>query len=287
MRRSRRARVRRNRRIAVCAAGVISGIAIVCVSWGLSNKDNEHVVIGDNVYASGESQSPPPAITEPTTKPTIEPTVEPTIVPTIEPSIEPTTPPTTTTTTSTYDFSDAAFVGDSRTLGLQLNTGLTTAKFYAAKGLMVDSALTETSIPLGNGKKGTVIDGLKQKQFKRIYLMFGLNELGWPYKEVFVNRYVKLIQEIQKVQPNATIYVQSILPVSKKKSDGDTIYNNANIKKFNGWIKEMAEQNGYVYVDVASQVADSTHSLPADASTDGVHFNRAYCEKWLNYLRAY
>lgn len=183
------------------------------------------------------------------------------------------------------NFADAVFIGDSRTEGLQINTGLTTARFLAAKGLMVDTALKNNVIKLKSGSKGTVIDGLKEGSFSRVYLMFGMNELGWPYLDVFTNRYEKLIEEIKSVQPNATIYVQSILPVSKEKSDKDSIYNNENISKFNKAIKEMADKNGYIYLDVASAVMDSNSALPSNASSDGVHLNKEYSQKWLNYLR--
>ena len=183
------------------------------------------------------------------------------------------------------NFADAVFIGDSRTEGLQINTGLTSARFLAAKGLMVDTALKNNLIKLKSGSKGTVIDGLKEGSYNRVYLMFGMNELGWPYLDVFTNRYEKLIEEIKSVQPNATIYLQSILPVSKEKSDKDSIYNNENISKFNKAIKEMADKNGYIYLDVASAVMDSNSALPSNASSDGVHLNKEYSQKWLNYLR--
>lgn len=183
------------------------------------------------------------------------------------------------------NFADAVFIGDSRTEGLQINTGLTTARFLAAKGLKVDTALKDNVIKLKSGSKGTVIDGLKEGTYNRVYLMFGMNELGWPYLDVFTNRYEQLIDEIKKVQPNSTIYIQSIIPVTKEKSDNDSIYNNENISKFNKAIKDMADENGYIYVDVASAVMNSNSSLPSDASSDGVHLNKEYSQKWLNYLR--
>lgn len=184
------------------------------------------------------------------------------------------------------NFSDAVFIGNSRTEGLQLNTGLTSARFLAAKGLKVDTALTDKVIKLKNGSRGTVIDGLKEGTYNRVYVMFGMNELGWPYLDVFTNRYEKLINEIKKIQPNATIYVQSILPVSQEKSDKDSTYNNKNIRKFNKAIKKMANKNGCTYLDVLGAVADGNLNLPSDASLDGVHLNKEYSEKWLSYLRS-
>lgn len=183
------------------------------------------------------------------------------------------------------DFSDAAFVGDSRTEGLFINTGLATAQFYTANGLMVDTAITKDAIRLDDGSKGNVIDALKQHDFKRVYIMFGVNELGWYSGTVFKNKYKELIHEIQKVQPDATIYIQSILPISEEKSKNDKIYNNKNVVKFNKWIKEVVEEEELIYLDVRSVIKDSTGALPKDASTDGVHLNKKYCKMWLKYLR--
>lgn len=42
-------------------------------------------------------------------------------------------------------FDDAAFIGDSRTQGLQLYTGLPNATFYATQGLMVDTFFSKKS----------------------------------------------------------------------------------------------------------------------------------------------
>lgn len=183
------------------------------------------------------------------------------------------------------DFSDAVFIGDSRTEGLQINTKLSSARFLAARGLKVDTALTKPVIRLKNGGKGTVIDGLRGEDYRRVYIMFGLNELGWPYLDVFINHYEKLLDRIHEVLPNATIYVQSILPVSKEKSDNSDIYKNEKINRFNKAIEEMARSKGYTYLDVAQIFKDSNGALPKDASADGVHLNKEYSVRWLEYLR--
>lgn len=183
------------------------------------------------------------------------------------------------------DFSDAVFIGDSRTEGLQINTQLSTARFLAARGLKVDTALTKPVIRLKNGEKGTVIDGLRGEDYRRVYIMFGLNELGWPYLDVFINHYEKLLDKIHEILPNATIYVQSILPVSKEKSDNSDIYKNEKITRFNQAIKDMAQSKGYTYLDVTQIFKDSNGALPSDASVDGVHLNKEYSVRWLEYLR--
>lgn len=182
------------------------------------------------------------------------------------------------------DFADAAFIGDSRTVGLQMNTDKPKASFYASIGLNIDSALTDSAITLDNGEKGKVLDAMKQRQFGRIYIMFGINELGWPYPDIFEEKYEELINQIRKVQPDAKIYVQSILPVSYLAANTNAVFTNENINNFNKYVKQAAENTDAVYLDVGSYFKDENGSLPVEASTDGIHFIREYCQEWINYL---
>ena len=181
------------------------------------------------------------------------------------------------------DYSDAAFIGDSRTEALKTYGLLKGADYYTYKGLKVDTVFTEPCIDV-DGSKMTVMDAIGRKQYKRIYIMLGANELGWVSTDIFIDDYGKIIDKLKETQPGATIYVQSILPVSAKKSEIDEIYNNQRINEFNGLIQAMAEEKGATYLPVNTAVMDETGALPAGASTDGVHHNIDYCRKWTAYL---
>ena len=210
-----------------------------------------------------------------------------------------TTPPATTTmtepatTTATFAggttaigsgqvadsyFDDAAFIGDSRTQGLQLYTGLPNATFYATQGLMVDTFFSKKFVKAGGGKI-TIPDAMKNQTFKKVYIMLGVNELGWAYEKVFIQKYGEVVDKVKELQPDAKIYVQSILPVTKAKSDGDAIYNEL--------IEQMCREKGVTYLHVADAVGLDNGALPAGSATDGVHLNREYCYKWLDYLKTH
>lgn len=182
-------------------------------------------------------------------------------------------------------FNDAVFIGDSRTQGFILYSGLADTTSYAGKGLSVSKVFTD-AVVTENGQDYTVSQALENHtgEFKKVYLMFGVNELGWSYPEIFRDKYRDVVQEVKKTQPEATIYVQSILPVSKEKSDSSDIYNKERIDMFNGLLKDMAAEEEVIYLDVSAGVADADGYLPADASTDGVHLNKQYCQIWLQYL---
>lgn len=182
------------------------------------------------------------------------------------------------------EFADAVFIGNSLTVGLMMNTDIPKATFLASTGLNVTSAMTDKVATLSNGAKGTILSALKEKQYKRIYVMFGINEMGWPYPKVFEEKYEKLINEIKTLQPDAKVYVQSILPVNYKATKTNKVFTNENVNKFNKYVENVAKKTGSKYLDVGSVFKDSTGALPVDASTDGIHLVHSYCQKWLDYL---
>lgn len=175
-----------------------------------------------------------------------------------------------------------AFLGDSRTEGLALSQTYQEADFYAKCGICLNQIENKKNFLLKNGQRGNMLDALFQKDYDKIYLMFGLNELGWPYEEEFEKYYESLVNQIKEHYPKAEIYIQSILPVVESK--GDKIFNNKNIDKFNGYVKKVAKNTGAIYIDVASSMKKNG-GLPEDASEDGIHLNRGYMEKWSAFLK--
>ena len=180
-------------------------------------------------------------------------------------------------------FDDAVFIGDSRTEGLFLNTGLSNATPLAHMGLMVDTVFTK---PLFNvdGEKVSVIDALKVADFSKVYIMLGINETGWVYSSVFVQKYGEIIDAIREINPEAIIYIQAIMPVSQTVSDSHSYIKNAKISTYNQLLQGLAEEKRVYYLDTAGAVAGEDGALPEDAAPDGIHLVRSYCEKWLDYL---
>lgn len=197
---------------------------------------------------------------------------------------EPTEKPDETNSKVEFD-ETVAFIGNSRTQGFIMYNGLTKVQDYTYIGLMVDTAMTKEFVKTGNGEKITLLQDMRNKDIKKVYIMLGINELGWSYPSVFKLKYEELIDEIRKVKPDCDIYVQSIIPVTKSKDQSDKIFNNANVKKFNKLIKEVANEKNVKYLDVQSVLVNSEGYLSEDASTDGIHIGKRYCEKWLNYLK--
>lgn len=88
-------------------------------------------------------------------------------------------------------FDDAVFIGDSRTEGLFLNTGLSNATSFAHMGLMVDAVFTRPLFNV-NGEKAPVIGAMKKVEFSKVCIMLGINETGWAFSAYSQHFYYNL-----------------------------------------------------------------------------------------------
>ena len=182
-------------------------------------------------------------------------------------------------------FDDAVFLGDSRTDGLRIYGGMNHGTYLQFTGATVESVFTkEVETPVGTM---TLLDALAQMECGKIFVMLGVNELGWNGTDIFRNQSAVLIQRLKEDHPDAEIVIQSILPVSAE-IDGEGRYvNNQRINAYNQVWLELAEEFGVSYVNVAESVADAEGRLPKELCYDGVHLNKAGCRQWLAYLRTH
>lgn len=183
---------------------------------------------------------------------------------------------------STY-FDDAVFIGDSRVEGFIQSIGLSNTTSYTHKGLNVSKVFSD-EIVNKNGKLVSIMEALKSTPFSKVYIMLGINEMGWVYSDLFIDKYEKIISEIQKINPDAIIYVQSILPVSQKVSETHSYINNKKVLEYNQLLQKMSERKNICYLNVFETMADANGSLPEEAAYDGIHLKKDYCEKWQEYL---
>lgn len=183
-------------------------------------------------------------------------------------------------------FDDAVFIGDSRTEGLITGTGLYNAVSYTHKGLMVDTVFTELIVNRG-GVWISAMEALKDINFSKVYVMFGINETGWPYNDIFIEKYGRIIDTIKEINPDAIIYVQQLIPVSEYVSSSHSYIKNSKIEEFNRLIRDMAEEKQVCLLNPGSALCGGENFLPSEAALDGIHLNREYCALWLDYLKTH
>ncbi|SEF42150.1 hypothetical protein SAMN04487934_101108 [Eubacterium ruminantium] len=181
-------------------------------------------------------------------------------------------------------FDNTVLIGDSRTESLELYSGYDNITAFAYKGLNVGALKTESVIKLGDYTY-TVEEAVNATRYDNYYISFGINELGWQYIDVFTDDISELIDIIYTRNPNAVVYVASVVPVSKSVSDEDDVFTLENVEKFNIEILKMVQNRGdVIYIDYAAAVRDEEGYLPEEGSVDGKHCTADYNKRIMEYI---
>ncbi len=177
-------------------------------------------------------------------------------------------------------FDDALFIGDSRTVGLRDYTDLSEhADFYCETSLTIYKVMEEDF-----KGQGTIEDALANKEYGKIYLMVGINELGRGTTEDFMEKYTEVVDRLHELEPEAKIFIQGIMRVSGQKNSSDAIFNNSNINARNNAIATLADNNQFFYVDVNEVVCDEEGNLNAEYTFDQIHLLGVYNDLWKQFL---
>ena len=181
-------------------------------------------------------------------------------------------------------FDDALFIGDSRTEAIRLYSGWENTTFYDFCGLTIWDVLDRNFVETPEGTI-SVRKSLEVNQFSKIYVMLGINELGRGTKESFAEQYKVVLDDIRALQPNAIIYLQSILHITEDKDLEKTYIVNSEIDARNEELKKLTNERDIFWLD-ANEVTDDpkTGALMADYSSDGIHIKPNKVSVWTDFL---
>ena len=183
-------------------------------------------------------------------------------------------------------FADAVFLGDSRTEGFYLYSGLEKGTYLYAVGATVESVFSKPTQETEAGKV-PMLDALAELECGKVYIMLGANELGWPKSEAFHDQYGKVIDRVRADHPDAEVVIQSILPVSAVQEAKGSYVNNGRIQAYNTILEELALEKECPYLNVGEAVTGEDGCLRPELTTDGIHLNTAGCKEWLDYLKTH
>lgn len=193
-----------------------------------------------------------------------------------------------------YDFSqvdlsymdDALFIGDSRTKGLMTYSQISEhATFYCQTSLTIfDLFKRSKAFIREDGEKKTLEQALGEHRFGKIYLMLGINEMGTGTPEYFFEEYASAVMKIRQMQPDAIIFVQSIMHVAEQKNASDPIFNNFNIEVRNVELQTLADDRNIFYLDVNEAVCDENGNLFEGWTYDQIHLKAKHYPLWEEYL---
>lgn len=266
--------------LAVVLVVIVVGVAVVI--FCTSNNKNEADETSDTTQEV--TTEPEEETTEETTQPPETTAPETTAPPIIEETTvaDTSAPPAYTGEHKSANFGNVLFIGDSRTVGLRDYANLGAADVFAENGLNVFQLFKDVINIPGKGQV-TLENLLSAKQYDKIYIMLGINEIGYNLDKV-IEFYGKALDKIQEYQPNTTIYIQANLLIQKSRSDRDPVYNNANMQYLNDHMAAFADGVKRIFIDVNPLFSDGAGNLSAQYAYDDFHLLGSYYAVWADWI---
>ena len=179
-------------------------------------------------------------------------------------------------------FDTVLFIGDSRTVGLSQYGRLGKADYFADTGMTVFNVLTETASDTGFSAQ-TLPELLQTRSYDRIYVMLGINEIGYALDRV-LDQYGTVVETLQSLQPDAILVLCANLHVSRSAAAATPRLEPSHIQELDDRIAQLADGDRIVFLDVNPEFCDSEGYLRDDLTGDGVHPYGTGYELWAEWL---
>lgn len=168
-------------------------------------------------------------------------------------------------------FADAAMLGNSLVDGMELFSGLPMS-YFGGTGLTVYK---------------NKLDELLKQQYGKVYVEFGINELGGNF-ETIIDSYRKNVEQIKAAMPEAQVYLMAVTPVTKARSDAGS-FTMERITAFNEALRTLAEEMECWYLDCCTPLCDENGYLPEEfGGWDGSpHLSVEGYQAWADVIRDY
>ncbi len=190
-------------------------------------------------------------------------------------------------------FADAAFVGDSLTVGLMdYNINIGGALICAYTGIGPQNIVNRTTQNHSERGEEIILDVLSEYSPSKVYILLGTNSLvAQGNDESFLAYYDQMLEDIYATLGDDTlIYVQAVPPVTEAAvADERPGLESSRVASINESLALMAYEKGAVFLNLWEIFADENGNLKADlAANDGTHFTAGGgYTAWVNYLRTH
>lgn len=180
------------------------------------------------------------------------------------------------------------FLGDSTTHGLAYYDVVNDDQVWTPEsGTLTLSLWSAATIVYEDGTQISIADAVTKKQPEYMLITLGVNGVSFMTEESFKTEYSNLVKAIQAASPNTKIILNTIYPTCSDYEHKDSI-SLEKIKAANGWIEQIAEDNGVCFLSSYEAVAGEDGYLPTELSNgDGIHLNTDGYNKVLDYLRTH
>lgn len=193
-------------------------------------------------------------------------------------------------------YDESVFIGDSIMQGFRNYCAKSESfvhgiDFLAATSYSAGNALRPVAgknvHPMYKGKKYHVWDAVSLVGSKRAFILLGMNDLIVTGLEDSRNAYKEVINKIVEASPGIEIHIISVTNTIKDGKLKGALCN-PNIDMYNAMLQEMADENGWEYIDLCTPISDGVGNLKREYCSDGyVHLTRAAYTVWEEELIQY
>lgn len=192
-------------------------------------------------------------------------------------------------------YKDSVFIGDSIMVGFRNYSAKQTSYVHDIPFLAVGSYSAFNAMkpvegdnvhPMYKGKKYQLWDAVPLIGSKRAFILLGMNDISILGLEGARDKYKELIDKILETSPDIEIHIISVTYTLA--DQGKAKLNNENLAQYNVLLQEMAEENGWGYVDLCTPISDGNGNLAEAYCSDGfVHLSTSAYALWESELTCY
>ena len=119
-----------------------------------------------------------------------------------------------------------------------------------------------------------------------LFRSLGMNDISILGLEGARDQYKALIDKILETSPDIEIHIISVTYTLEGQGKGKL--NNDNLAQYNILLQEMAEENGWGYIDLCTPISDGNGNLAEEYCSDGfVHLSNSAYSVWEARLTDY
>lgn len=194
-------------------------------------------------------------------------------------------------------FDNAAIVGDSITYFLlqweSKTNYLGDILFLARGGVSMNGFVRRFKNIYYQGKEMNLEDAIAASEVERVYFLMGSNDISATTQRPYLfDNWNTMLARIREKHPDVEIVLISNIPLYD--DEPNSSLNDEKIKEYNGLIedynvklKQFAEENGCMFLDLCYYVQDHYNRMPKIYNQGSYHMNEAGCLNWMKILRYY
>lgn len=192
-------------------------------------------------------------------------------------------------------YGDSVFIGDSIMVGFRnysakQETFVHDIHFLAVGSYSAFNAMKPVNAdnvhPVYKGKKSQVWNAVPLIGSKRAFILLGMNDISILGLEGARDQYKELVDKILETSPDIEIHIISVTYTLDGQGKGKL--NNDNLAQYNVLLQEMAEENGWGYIDLCTPISDGKGNLAKEYCSDGfVHLSTSAYTLWESELIDY